>query len=328
MEDDDEFGDLYTDVLTSFPSSSSSLSPAVAVAAATAATSSSQPPPPAVLPTYRPIDLNLQSEDTDDIPNSKFSTPSFQREKLDAVKNKDSILSNSVKRIENSDEETGEGDFKIWASAAGTRVLHNTDLNLPVKEQHKEEAEDAFGNEEEEEELPVIPGLNNNTLASAPKTEELSVAAAGDEWDSDSDSEDDLQIVLNETHHHAPIGMDANGMIDDEDEDGEPLVIVADDDAAGALQPLEDQDWGDEAAQSADAKDTTDSAKPNTGLQTAPKIGYSNFGYHPFHSQFKVSLHGAFVTITFYCNSIHCIVLCLYEIEIEIEIITSCIYVH
>lgn len=311
MEDDDEFGDLYTDVLSTFPSSSSSS----AVAAAAASSSLPTPPPPpssAAPPAFRPIDLNLQTEDADDIPNSTFATTSSLKEnKLDFNGNEDS---NSNKRIEKSEEELGLGDSSNWNSdSAGIRVLQTADLSSAVDEKQKEEAVDALGKDKEDgnefefdddkehnfgiEDLgsePVIPGLNTLVSASVPAS-----GPPGDDWDSDSDSEDDLQIVLNDTHH-VPMGMEPNGMIvgsdDDEDEDGKPLVIVADDDAAaaaGGLQPMEEQDWGDEAVQSAEAKETTDASKPNAGLPNAPKIGYSNYGYHPFHSQFKYVRPGA-----------------------------------
>lgn len=62
MEDDDEFGDLYTDVLMPFSSTSTTT--------ATTTTSSSvapQPHQPSPTPAHlhHPIDLNLQSQDDD-----------------------------------------------------------------------------------------------------------------------------------------------------------------------------------------------------------------------------------------------------------------------
>ena len=156
---------------------------------------------------------------------------------------------------------------------------------------------------------PLIPGLSTTLVA---PTAALAPAPtpAGDEWNSDSDSEDELQIVLNETDHNHGLmgmgmGMDANGMMigsDDEDDDGESLVILDDPDAAattGGPQSVEEQVWGDGAGQSAEGKEAADASKVNNaGLPNAPKIGYSNFGYHSFHSQFKVSLYG--ILIRFY----------------------------
>uniref|UniRef100_A0A803NB41 Pre-mRNA polyadenylation factor Fip1 domain-containing protein n=1 Tax=Chenopodium quinoa TaxID=63459 RepID=A0A803NB41_CHEQI len=283
MEDDDEFGDLYTDVLSSFPSSSSSL----------AATSPAlQPSPPAVPPPSRPIDLNLESEDTDDIPNSNYY---HMKQQLDADDNdnEDSHPSYSNKRVDKSEENTGQEDFNNSAAAAGTRVLLTADVN----DQQLVDVEvdvDAFQNQLDKDHNFAIEDLGPEPVIPASS----SAAAAGDEWDSDSDSdsEDDLQIVLNDARHAPP---PPNAMIvgsDDEDEDGDPLVILADDDdAAGVLQPVEDQDWGDEAGQSSQGKETTDASKlnANAGLPTAPKIGYSNYGYHPFHSQFKYIRPGA-----------------------------------
>lgn len=65
----------------------------------------------------------------------------------------------------------------------------------------------------------------------------------GDDWD--SDSEDDLQIVLNDNSHGVPMG-------GDDDEDGEEdLVIIADDDQQHHHhhQAMEEQNWGEEELQ-------------------------------------------------------------------------------
>ena len=104
-----------------------------------------------------------------------------------------------------------------------------------------------------------------------------------DDWD--SDSEDDLQIVLNDNNHMHMV-MDRTGVMGSDDEDGDPLVIVAD--SEPAHQPIEEQEWGEDAAQDMDGerKESGDAAKMNGGVAVAPKIGYN---YHPYHSQFKVS---------------------------------------
>ncbi|XP_068651982.1 FIP1[V]-like protein isoform X2 [Aristolochia californica] len=156
----------------------------------------------------------------------------------------------------------------------------------------------------------VIPGLFTDTFVSLHGPDEVNshrgnqsvgvaaAAAAGD--DSDSDSEDDLQIVLND--NTASVGAERNegvGIDDDDDEDGEDLVIVADD---GALlsQPMEDRDWGEESAPAAadgERKDGAEVAKINGGQGGAvgARIGFSNHGYHPHHSQFKYVRPGASV---------------------------------
>ncbi|XP_021731360.1 FIP1[V]-like protein [Chenopodium quinoa] len=273
MEDDDEFGDLYTDVLSSFPSSSSSLPPPAPTPIPTP-TPALQPPPPS-----RPIDLNLESEDADDIPNSNYS---HMKQQLDVHDNDNE----DSQRVDKSEENTGQEDSNSSAAAAaaadGARVLLTADVNdQQLVDDVEVEDVDAFQNQLDKHHNFGIEDFGCG-------------AGGGDEWDSDSDSEDDLQIVLNDARHAPPAPMIVGS--DDEDEDGDPLVILADDDdAAGVVQAVEDQDWGDEAGQSSQGKETSDASKlnANAGLSTAPKVGYSNYGYHPFHSQFKYIRPGA-----------------------------------
>ncbi|KMT03566.1 hypothetical protein BVRB_8g192420 [Beta vulgaris subsp. vulgaris] len=303
MEDDDEFGDLYTDVLSNFPSSTPSI-----------------PPPISCLP----IDLNLQSDDTDDIPNSNFNKEKQEEEEQQQEEEEEEKVSFVNKQGDSRNPNQENSNNHITTTGNEIRVLDSADFNLEgVKKRDKDDTirydevhELNFGLEEDLGSEPVIPGLNNtnNTLLPASVAAPVSVpipapvvVGGGEEWDdSESDSEDDLQIVLNDTHHHhGTMGMDPNGMMihgsdDDDDEDGEPLVIVADDHtaavaaaAAGGVQPVEDQEWGDEAGQSAEGKDNADAAKANAGLATAPKSGYAPYGYHPFHSQFKYVRPGA-----------------------------------
>ncbi|KAJ4958831.1 hypothetical protein NE237_025942 [Protea cynaroides] len=153
---------------------------------------------------------------------------------------------------------------------------------------------------------PIIPGLsggsfipgvfddsgNGDSAKDAAIVEDHS--GVKDDWD--SDSEDDLQIVLND--NPGPLGMDKEGMgSDDEDEDGEDLVIVADGDQHHP--PMEEQEWGDDSVQAPDGerKEGGDSVKTNGGMVNAvgARIGYSNHGYHPHHSQFKYVRPGAAV---------------------------------
>ncbi|CAO2822517.1 unnamed protein product [Amaranthus hypochondriacus] len=291
MEDEDEFGDLYTDVLSTFPSSSSS-SVLVSVASASASNLAS---PQA---SCRPIDLNLQSKDMDDdILNSNFTTTM----KFDADVD--------VNLVEKPSEKVEDAHNKVINNS---RVLQSADSNsLQQREQHPEKQLDDFRYEFDDKQQnanseddfgmePLIPGLSTTVVAPTPAP---APTPAGEEWNSDSDSEDDLQIVLNETDHNHGLmgmgmGMDANGMmIGSDDDDGESLVILDDPDAAattGGLQSVEEQVWGDEAGQSAEGNEAADASKVNNaGLPNAPKIGYSNFGYHSFHSQFKYVRPGA-----------------------------------
>ncbi|CAJ1944802.1 unnamed protein product [Sphenostylis stenocarpa] len=116
--------------------------------------------------------------------------------------------------------------------------------------------------DEEIDDAPLIPGLTGVAEEASRRI------GGGDDWDDSDDSEDDLQIVL-----------DDNGLTGAGD-DGGLDVVVADGDA-------EDRDWGENSTQPIDSekKDVGESVKA-----VAPKIGYSNQGYHhPFHSQFKVS---------------------------------------
>ncbi|KAL6534843.1 hypothetical protein OROGR_013518 [Orobanche gracilis] len=114
------------------------------------------------------------------------------------------------------------------------------------------------------------------------------------EWEDSDESEDDLQIVLNDSDH-GPMGVERMSGMDDEDhEDGEQLII-----ANGDVGPhhqhqpiVDEQEWlGEEVAPGADQerKELGDAAKAS-GVQ--PKIGYINHLYHhySFHSQFKVSI--------------------------------------
>ncbi|GKV03322.1 hypothetical protein SLEP1_g15648 [Rubroshorea leprosula] len=148
---------------------------------------------------------------------------------------------------------------------------------------------------------PVIPGLSDSVNPDESRRKDIkkenTIVGAeaygegeGDDWD--SDSEDDLQIVLND-NIHGPMPMERGvmGEDDDDDEDEDPLVIVADGDAN---QGMEEQEWGEEAAPAGEGerKEGGEPGKPNVGMgggMVVPKIGYSNHGYPPFHSQFKVS---------------------------------------
>lgn len=137
----------------------------------------------------------------------------------------------------------------------------------------------------------MIPGLSIPGVSGG--LEDRSNANYEDEWD--SDSEDDLQIVLND-NNHGPMGMERTGgeEDDEDDEDGEPLVIVADnDDSTHQPMTMEEPEWGgEEVGPDGEKKELGEAAKVNGigGAVVAPKIGFSNHGYHqPFHSQFKVS---------------------------------------
>ncbi|KAF8102543.1 hypothetical protein N665_0198s0243 [Sinapis alba] len=239
MDEDDEFGDLYSDVFQP---------PALL------------PPPP---PPLRSIDLNLRSQDQED--DAEPNPPSHSRVSASKLS---PALSHNANRV--------GGDDK--------------DMNFDI-----EEPPDA-------DSTPAIPGLDIDRGATTPIEEvgDGGYGGQGDDWD--SDSEDDLQIVLNDNNNVMMGGgerrsrMGENEDEDDDDDDEEPLVIVTDTDQN---QPMDDQLWGEDGLQGVvegDGKDGGEAVKgsgPGGVAVGQPKAGYSSHGYHPFHSQFKYVRPGA-----------------------------------
>ncbi|KAF2317061.1 hypothetical protein GH714_011400 [Hevea brasiliensis] len=194
-------------------------------------------------------------------------------------------------------------------SAAGPRILGaklpNNASDITDSTSDKQDKDVTFDIEEGNTGIPadsgpMIPGLAVDVEDSKRIEADVGGGREGDEdWEEDSDSEDDLQIVLNDTNH-GPMGMESgimgDGGDDDDDEDGDPLVIVADGDPN---QPIEEQEWGvgeDAAATSgAEGERKEGGEAAGKGIAVAgPKIGYSNHGYHhSFHSQFKYVRPGA-----------------------------------
>ncbi|XP_008790389.2 FIP1[V]-like protein [Phoenix dactylifera] len=319
MDDDDEFGDLYTDVLR-FPSS----------ATGTAA----PPPPPPSLPSAAaskppPVPLFPSDDDDDDAisfgssrPNPPAPPPSIPSQTL-ATANEDGdddwLLGHAPADVEppaNWDDE----DDKAPPEAAALYVPYSGEprvleedyedqtrvSEIPEKDAEIAEEEDGdpyLGGGASEsmgigvpDQVPVIPGLSAGPAPPRPfldmKGGEVKPSGSED-WD--SDSEDDLQIVLND--NHGPLGGERNDRVGDEeddDEDGEEdLVIVTDEDQHHHLPAMEEQDWGGEEAiqPSGDGeKEMADAAKGNCPAGTAPaaRIGYSNHGFHvQHHSTYK-----------------------------------------
>ncbi|CAN0901068.1 FIP1[V]-like protein [Linum grandiflorum] len=299
MDEDDEFGDLYTDVLQPFSNSSSTLP-----------SSTLPPPPPLPLlqleqqqqqhpekrsppppPQSLSIDLNNNNNDDDD-------------EILYGASGHDQTLANSAPNNSSTDGKFSFGESRLGenkgldSSAAAT--------TRPVDFQSGEPDSDMNFDIEEANGGDMIPGLGgvdaeDTNLNAAAEVPAAAGAAGGgmEEWEEeDSDSEDDLQIVLNDTSH-GPMGMERGAMMgEDDDEDGEPLVIVADGDPN---QPLEEPDWGggDESAAAAggegEKKEGGEAGAGKGNAVVAAKMGYPpNHGYHhPFHSQFKYVRPGA-----------------------------------
>lgn len=329
MEDDDEFGDLYTDVLRPFSSSSAPSEPHQ---------SSSNP-----ASFGHSIDLNAHS-DVDDFlcaaPKSN-SVQTINQPQVPEV-HKPPLESGPARSRDSGrnfgggdvlvDQGLGKGgyfvgDSKNWAASSlelgGSRVLESGDVKLPdAAPEEGESGGDAgkggggdkdaafmekdvnFDIEEVDGEAgdvgldPIIPGISaapsRTTLDASVQAQNRGNVVArddasvqGDDWD--SDSEDDLQIVLND-NNQGPMATERNEGIgsDDEDEDGDPLVIVADGDQTHP--PPEEQEWGEDGAADGERKEgAADAAKVNGTIAGPAKIGYSSHGYHPFHSQFKVS---------------------------------------
>ncbi|XP_011017996.1 PREDICTED: FIP1[V]-like protein isoform X2 [Populus euphratica] len=267
MEDDDEFGDLYTDVLRPFSSS----------------LSSAPQPLPATSSLHRPIDLNDAIKDDDDeilhaVSHRHPSAPSNQ--------NPIEIAAFSASQV----RVLGDAESPIKGSIAEDR-----DLNFDIEDVNTGILEDS---------RPIIPGLMEDDSTEIEASAVVSGGGRGGrDWEEDeeSDSEDDLKIVLNDNSHPGgPMGIDREiGDDDDDDEDGDPLVIVTDGD--GPNQAIEEKDWGggeDGVAAVGGGAEGERKEGEATGKGNAvvgPKIGYNNHGYHhhPFHSQFKYVRPGA-----------------------------------
>lgn len=339
MEDDDEFGDLYTDVLRPLQPQPEQSAPAPAAGKAAP-------------PQRRPIDLNIDSDDEEilygasDSMNSKLSNnlnpDSDPREKSNALIRDETLpeargidlnldSNQEAAGIDGLGGKGGDGsgfEARVLEEGHGSELrgkapgessfmededdiniiveeredkdddLVENDANLTSKDENmysaavQEERTLNFVNEAAPQQM--IPGLSQGLENSrAPNNEE--------EWESD-ESDDDLQIVLND-NNHGPMGMEMMpGMMDEDDEDGEPLVIVADNGDVPhhpSQRAMDDPEWtGEEGGPGADGeKDLGEATKASGGGGGAapptaqPKIAYSNHAYHhPFSSQFKVSI--------------------------------------
>lgn len=267
MDEDDEFGDLYSDVLQPFQ------------------------PPPAVLPPpppppHRSIDLNLRSEDQD---VAEANSASFAR-----------VSDNDASKLPTAPSQDanrqGGGDDK--------------DMSFDIEEPDADSKPAIPGLFVSASEAAALPGLatDRGVTQGRAKIEQVGDGGyggqgEGDDWD--SDSEDDLQIVLNDNNRNVMIGADRRSRMgnneddDDDDDDEEALVIVADNDPN---QPMEEQMWGEDGLQAVDGdgKDGGEAGKgsgPGGAACPPPKAGYSSHGYHPFHSQFKVSVNAALLSL-------------------------------
>ncbi|KAG8367570.1 hypothetical protein BUALT_Bualt16G0085600 [Buddleja alternifolia] len=308
MEDDDEFGDLYADVLRPVDNSFQSRRVEIDVSA------SSQ---------SRPIDRNVNSDDEEilygalNLKNSNISNSAFGLN-LNA-----SIHEKPLPEFGTRPERGGfdlnlkaprivGGEFAKKVSGRFNFMDDDNNINIVVEERDNKDdelVEKEINLMEKNENTNNLAERNENTanlMGPSVFRQQMIPGVSGrfennggsnfeDEWESD-DSEDDLKIVLND-NKLGPMGMERMPGMDDEDE-GEPLVIVADNGDLGHQQMMmEDQEWGgEEVGTAADGERKEDAGKTIGGGAPAVqlKIGFSNHVYHhPFHSQFKYVRPGA-----------------------------------
>ncbi|XP_072971389.1 FIP1[V]-like protein [Typha angustifolia] len=270
MEDDDEFGDLYADVLRPLPSSSSAALP------------SAPPPPPST--SASPIPIGQPPHP----PLETLTPASAAADADDADEAEDDWLLGPAPPTLDPPLNWAADEDDIEAEAKEHDVPGSIRPSV-FKEEEEEVAARVSQIPDEEDDVPVIPGISAVPVAPGPTLQ--SKPLASDDWD--SDSEDDLQIVLNETND-GQLGGGRDGIEDGDDEDGEDdLVIVTDEGQHHHLPAMEEQDWTDEAVQGGgegERKDLGEAAKGSGAVGAAPatRIGYSNHGFHPqHHSMFK-----------------------------------------
>ncbi|XP_042504824.1 FIP1[V]-like protein isoform X2 [Macadamia integrifolia] len=351
MEDDDEFGDLYTDVLLPFSSSKSSQPPVFSLANPSSDSNIHSngeeilygAPSPITSVHSQTLTFNPKKENIARIPagsddpasnwNDSNRGVELDEREEEEEKNKkvsrtnDDRLSNSPKagvsrNLENGAMEPQQAeDLRVYETSeafekSGIGVAQDEergDIDKALMEDGGVfQEEEAGGKVDIDVDIngmdtePMIPGISGGSFIPGFYDDSGNVGSTktaarmedsggiGDDWD--SDSEDDLQIVLND--NTGPLRMDRiDGLGSDEDGDGEDLVIVADGDQHHP--PMEEQEWGDDSAQAPDGerKESGDTVKVNGGMVNAlgARIGYSNTGYHPHHSQFKYVRPGAAV---------------------------------
>ncbi|KAI3929776.1 hypothetical protein MKX01_025944 [Papaver californicum] len=302
-DDDDDFGDLYSDVLIPF----------------TTPSSSSQPPP-------QPLSSDLNNDDDKKLyggsSNPKLSNPSetlvwdrnhggenfvTEEEVLTSVSPKGdasrvldfgvSIKSKPFVSTEIGDDVRVDGDDESGGNQSGAGAGRELLME-------RMDMDDGDGQS-------MIPGLSSSSSQFNPppparvfqdEEDEVEPIEASkredDEWDSDSDSEDDLKIVLNEDEHDGMNGKENDG---GEDDDGQDLVIVAGDDQIHQLG--DEQELGEDGTkQMGDGVERKEigegGPKVSNGGVMMPNAGgvrpmYTNQGFHPHHSQFKYVRPGA-----------------------------------
>ncbi|CAL0330435.1 unnamed protein product [Lupinus luteus] len=204
-DDDDEFGDLYSDVLPSFPSSS---------------------PPP----------ISTAVEVPESAPQQHTQLTHVD---LNPTKEKEThadFIDNDVKfDIEEDDENIGIPSLFTDAAGGGGGGGHGDGVEASIRMDDRGEGDD--------------------------------------DWD--SDSEDDLQIVLNDNNNLMAMVDDGGG-----GEDGGLNIMAGGD--ANQDAAAEEKEWGENTTQLVDGerKDLIGESSKANGVPL--KIGFSHQGYHPF----------------------------------------------
>lgn len=251
MEVDDDFGDLYSDVLLpvpakppcppSNPNPSPGPNPVVSSLSASAAASSAPATTSAAV--ARAIDddddwITGEAAPATIDPTSNWADEDDQGSKNPSRDEKPRVSAPS------SDRTAHGGPYKAVTADVADR----------------------------DEQPSAIPGLGA-----------VVSPTVSDGWD-DSDSEDDLKIVLNDDDHRA---MDDLGYGDGDEE--EDLVIVTNDDQIGPM----DQDWGEGAGPGGEGEGkegdgSKDAGVGNAGGAGPSRIGYSSHPFHQHHAMYKV----------------------------------------
>ncbi|KAF0910374.1 hypothetical protein E2562_001544 [Oryza meyeriana var. granulata] len=247
MEDDDEFGGLYTDILVHAPAPSNPPPAAETLA----------PTPPAPNPNATPTSAS-----------TKVGAAADEEEDDDWLLGGSDPVVGVDPTGDWADEEEGDG-------GGAPPPKREAAAKPPLA---ADEADPLMGGVAGESGA-AIPGLSLSASAAG-------AAAGSEEWD--SDSEDDIQIVLNETDGRRRLGEDEG-----DDEDGEDLVIVAD----GPIPGMEEQEWGEDAAAAGAEGERKEGGESGKAVATpGGRIGYSGGGqgFHPqHHSMFKYVRPGA-----------------------------------
>ncbi|XP_058722994.1 FIP1[V]-like protein isoform X1 [Vicia villosa] len=282
MDDDDEFGDLYTDVLLPFATDS--------------------PPPSHTSPAPPSIDLNQipraashsinDAPDQLDPPDHRLTAPTQDEPEPEPEPplKKEEESADGVRVLLEPPDMSSMDSKPASADVIADVIVEGNNNNNPMDQNQDDEVKFDIEDEDGGGSEPVIPGLSGGE--GLEEGGGYDGGGGNEDWDSDSD--DDLQIVLNDDNHMA---MENVGVMegDGEDEDG-GLVIVA----GETNQGLEEQEWGENANVPTDGE-RKDVAEPGKvvpgpgGVPVVPKIGYGSqpHGYHPFHSQFKYIRPGA-----------------------------------